>query len=150
MIVIKNGDILNANENLICHQVNVDGVMGEGLALQIANKYPQVEKEYKDFVKFFKNQGLLGQYQAIKINDTQYIVNCFSQRKNLDTEYYYLEVIFKGLFETCKKNNFTIAVPYGYGCGIANGDWEKVLEIFKKLSDEYETDISVYRLGDSK
>ena len=47
MLINKVGNILNAEESIICHQVNVDGVMGGGLAKQVANAYPNVEKEYK-------------------------------------------------------------------------------------------------------
>lgn len=51
MVTIKNGDILESTENIICHQVNVDGIMGGGLARQIASCYPDVEKGYREFCK---------------------------------------------------------------------------------------------------
>lgn len=27
MIIVKNGDLLKCNEDIICHQVNIDGIM---------------------------------------------------------------------------------------------------------------------------
>lgn len=144
MLINKTGDILKATENIICHQVNEEGVMVGGLALQIAKKYPQVEKEYKDVCS--KLQGLLyGQYQAIKIGDKKYIANCFTQRNfitNLDD----IEQVFTGLLESCKLNNFSICLPYKYGCGIANGDWNKVTKVLEKLSNEFGVDINIYKL----
>lgn len=144
MLIIKEGDLLDAKENLICHQVNTYGVMGGGLAKQIATKYPKVNEEYQEFVGKAGKQNLLGWYQVCKIGEKKYIINCFSQ-KVFDTDYEALIQIFTGLLETCKVNNFSIAIPYKYGCGIANGDWDKVSEILTKLSEEFEVNINVYK-----
>lgn len=151
MIIIKSGDILKAEENLICHQVNIQGQMAGGLALQVANQYPNVEREYKRFCDTFKSdeQFLVNQYQAVSIGEKKYIINCFSQKSNFDTDYEAIEIIFNGLLESCKRNNFTIAVPYRYGSGIANGDWNKIKDIFEKLSSEYKIDINIYKLEES-
>lgn len=46
MIIDKKGDVLESGCNVICHQVNEYGVMGGGLAKQIANKYPSVSEDY--------------------------------------------------------------------------------------------------------
>ena len=144
MLIYKTGDILQATENIICHQVNEDGIMGGGLALQIATQYPNVEEEYKEFCS--KLQGLLyGQYQAVKIEDKKYIANCFTQRKFI-TNLNDIEQVFAGLLKKKKKSNFTIAIPYKYGCGIANGNWKEVSEMFEKLSNEIGVDINIYRL----
>jgi len=144
MLIIKEGDILQSIENIICHQVNEDGVMGGGLALQIAKAYPQVEKQYKKFCDKFS--GLLyGQYQVCKIENKKYIANCFTQR-NFETNLEDIEIVFRGLLESCKLNNFTIAIPYKYGCGIAKGNWEEVSKLFEDLSNECGVDIIVYKL----
>lgn len=146
MIMIKEGDILQATENIICHQVNEDGIMGGGLALQIANKYPNVLKEYQKFCNKFKDI-LYGQYQICEIGERKYIANCFTQR-NFNTNLEDLEKVFRGLLESCKMNDLTISVPYKYGCGIANGNWDEVSSIFENLSSEYGVDITVYQLSD--
>lgn len=144
MLIYKEGDILNSQENIICHQVNEDGYMGGGLALQIATKHPYAENEYKQFCNQFK--GILyGQYQVVKIGKRKYIANCFTQRDFI-TNLEDIEQAFSGLLESCKLNHLTIAIPYKYGCGIANGSWEEVSKLFENLSNEYEIDISVYRL----
>lgn len=147
MLIIKEGNILQSTENIICHQVNEDGVMGGGLALQIAKAYPEVEKQYKEFCN--KLTGMLyGQYQACKIGDKKYIANCFTQR-NFVTNLEDIELVFKGLLESCKLNNFTIAIPFKYGCGIAKGNWKEVSKLFEELSKEYGVDIYVYKLEGS-
>ena len=47
MIKTVNGNILEATEDIICHQVNCQGVMGSGLAKQIRSKWPSVFADYK-------------------------------------------------------------------------------------------------------
>lgn len=47
MITIKNGNILESTEDIICHQVNCQGYMGGGVARQLANSYINLE-----FVKY--------------------------------------------------------------------------------------------------
>lgn len=148
MLIYKKGDLLKAKENLLCHQVNEDGVMGGGLALQIAKTYPIVEQEYKEFCKENKDT-LYGQYHAVKIADKKYIINCFTQR-DFVTNLKDIEQVFRGLLHTCKLNNFAIAIPFKYGCGIATGNWDEVSQILEDLSNEYVVDISVYRLEELK
>ena len=146
MLIYKTGDILQATENIICHQVNDDGIMGGGLALQIAKSYPKVEQQYKKYCDLYKD-NLYGSYQVEKIGDKKYIANCFTQR-NFITNLKDIDQVFRGLLESCKLNEFSICIPFKYGCGIANGDWNKVSKMFEKLSNEYGLDISIYKLED--
>lgn len=148
MLIYKTGDILDATENIICHQVNVDGIMGGGLAKQIASSYPNVEKEYKKVCNSlnYDYERLRGLSKNVKINDKRFIANCFTQKPNFDTDYKAVGKCFNVLLAMCKSFNKTICVPFKYGCGIANGEWKTVESILNKLSDEYKVDIAVYRL----
>ena len=49
------GSLLEADADIICHQVNCQGAMGAGVAKQIADKWPNVKKEY---VKFCNSKKL--------------------------------------------------------------------------------------------
>lgn len=40
--------------------------------------------------------------------------------------------------------NLSVAIPYGIGCGIANGDWKEVYKIIEKVFDNF--DVTLYRL----
>ncbi len=148
MLIYKNDDILKATENIICHQVNVDGIMGGGLAYQIARTYPNVEIFYRDYCNFLSNnyELLKDDYCIVQAKQNQYIANCFTQKPNFETDYDSLKVCFEALLNMCKNNNKTICVPYKYGCGIAKGDWNIVEIILSELSDKYGVDISIYRL----
>lgn len=147
-LIYKKGDILEATENIICHQVNVDGIMGGGLAKQIASHYPNCENEYQKLcISFNKKYNLLrGEACLVNIDKKKFIANCFTQLPNFDTDYEALNDCFRFLLKFCKGTNMTICIPYRYGCGIANGDWNIVSQIFEDLSNEYDVDIVVYQL----
>lgn len=147
-LVYKKGDILEATENIICHQVNVEGVMGGGLAKQIASRYPNVEEEYKKFCDIGEHNYdiLSGLNTCVYIGNYQYIANCFTQKPNFDTDYDSIKYCFKDLLFKCKRGNDSIAVPYKYGCGIANGNWNIVSKTLENLSNQYKVDITIYKL----
>lgn len=144
MLIIKKGNILEATENLICHQVNEQGVMGGGLALQIATQYPKVEKIYQEFCKN-QDYDVLGKYQVIGISNNQSIVNCFTQ-EDFNTRYDLVESIFKKIKKVHPYRS--IAIPFRYGSGIANGDFTKILEILLDIFDD--RDITIYKYEEEK
>ena len=48
-IPIRSGNILHSGADIIVQQVNCRGVMGAGLAKQIATRYPDVLAMYKKY-----------------------------------------------------------------------------------------------------
>lgn len=158
MIKIKQGNILESTENIICHQVNCQGIMGGGLALQIAKQFSNVEQEYKQYCETHADalkiddtyKNVKGQCLLSKIAEDKFIANCFTQRPDFTTDYQAIFDCFKTLLEYCKKTNKTICVPYKYGCGIAKGSWKTVEGLFNYLSHLYKIDITIYQLEDKK
>lgn len=145
MIIIKSGDVLQAKENLICHQCNELGVFGGGLALQIATQYPNVEKEYQEYCKDFNRKGkeLYGEWQTCQAHREVFIANCFTQQ-NFNTRYDLVKKVFKQIKNYAKQRDLSVCMPCGYGCGIANGDWNEVLKIIESIFTDY--DITIYKL----
>jgi len=70
----------------------------------------------------------------------------FSQKPNFDTDYEEMKKALKYIKLWASNNNLTIAMPYKIGCGIANGDWNKVYKIIEEIFSDY--DIVLYRLED--
>ena len=129
------GDLLNSDADIICHQVNLQGYMGGGLALSIAKKYPSVESAYRKY-----RPKELGEVCFAKTDDFV-IANCFSQTEDFNTDYDSLEQCLWGVKAYMTEHNLKkIAIPHKYGCGIANGDWETVLSIFGYVFN----DIDIY------
>jgi len=82
MIKIVDGDILQASENIIAHQVNCLSVMGGGIARQIKSKYPKVFKDYQIYLTNTKFPiQALGDCHFVKVSDNKYVANLFGQYK---------------------------------------------------------------------
>ena len=145
MIKIINGDILNCTEDIIVHQVNVAGVMGGGIALQLAKKYEKLEETYAEFCEMYDNDynKLKGKVFKVMLKG-KFIMNMFSQKENFDTDYESMKVALEEVKEYAKSYNLSIAIPYGIGCGIANGDWNTVLSIIDKVFKNYK--VTLYKL----
>ena len=146
MLRIKKDSILNATESLILQQVNCRNVMGAGLAKAIYTKWPIVKDMYHSFCKARDPYSLLGKVNAVKVEEGKYVVNVFGQlnygRQNVRyTDYDALE---KAFHEIASKTNLSIAIPYGFGCGLANGDWNVVYGLIEKYFGDKET--TIYRL----
>ena len=122
------GDLLKADADVICHQVNLQGVMGGGLALSIAMKYPNVNKCYESYSK--KDLGEV----CMVYTDDFIVANCFSQREDFNTDYKALRECLSKVRKYMLDCGYrTVAIPYKYGCGIANGKWDTVLGIFAQV-----------------
>ena len=149
MITIENDNILNASENIICQQVNTCGVMGSGLAKQIRDRNPEIFLKYKKYCDSHSKQEMMGKVLCYPIGLLKYVCCIFGQEnfgrnKNIVyTDYGALEKGFEIVKDECIKNNWTIAIPYGIGCGLANGDWNIVFGIINKVFDDI--NITLYK-----
>ena len=140
MIKYVHGDLLKTNAPLILHQVNLQRVMGGGLAYQIALKYPSVERDY------IRYNGLLGDVCYAHTED--FVVgNCYSQNEDFTTNYDALLTCLLNVREYMLNNNMdTVAIPYNYGCGIASGNWAVVKNLFKRVLGTF--NLLIYKFGD--
>ena len=142
------GDLLQANADLIVHQVNCQGVMGAGVARQIREQFPKTYETYKEFCKPYvgKTHKLLG--QCLYVEEEPFIIcNAFGQdfyyRNSVQTQYDKLEQCFYDIAE--KYHGKSIALPWKIGCGLAGGDWNVVYEmIFNILAVEGHCKVTLY------
>lgn len=154
-MIILEGNLLDTSFQLIAHQVNCRGVMGAGLAKQIKQKYPMVYERYKNHCQ---RGAYLGDCVGCDTSDHHYIMNIFGQsgygRDKVYTDYVAMYQSFRrGISEfrerACEGRyvaQLTIAIPYGIGCGLAGGDWEKVTEILNKIEKDQNVIFVAYRL----
>jgi O-acetyl-ADP-ribose deacetylase (regulator of RNase III) len=127
-IQIIKGNLLDAKTDYICHQVNCKGVMGAGLAYAIRKAYPDVYSKYR-YACLHTDKDLLGCVQIIG-----HVVNIFGQRnygtQTRQTCYEALKVAFAKLHNKLPLDK-SLAFPYGFGCGLAGGDWNIVYNLIK-------------------
>jgi O-acetyl-ADP-ribose deacetylase (regulator of RNase III) len=127
---IIQGNILEAQEPIIIHQVNCMNKMGSGVAKALYTKYPDVKSRYHKFNERNKDQDLLGSVDVFRAftknhSDSKIIANCYSQYNygsdgKLYTDYNAVNKCFEFLATRTKGD---IAIPYGYGCGLGGGEW---------------------------
>ena len=139
MIEIRNQDLLTVNADVICHQVNCQGVMGSGIAKTISDKWPWVKRDYLEQCSLHKPQELLGKWFNTYVRDSQpflkgkTILSIFGQlnygrdKSKVYTDYTALEIAFGDIAGAYKDE--VIAFPYKFGCGLANGDWNIVYKL---------------------
>lgn len=141
MVKCLDGNVLQSDAQIICHQVNCLGVMGAGLALQIKNKYPSVFFNYTAFVNSTHDKTrLLGTTLFEHTEDGKIIANIFAQygvsRTERMTHYGNLKDGLNYVKQYAIDHQLkTIAIPYKIGCGLGGGDWKIVKEIIYEIFD---------------
>lgn len=142
MITIKTGDLLQAEEKVIGHQVNCLGCAG-GLAYAVFKKYPDAESDYLQIIERVREMGgqgyaLLGLAQTTgQQKDGHIICNLYGQfYPGEDYRPDQLEKALKNLGEIARRLNWSVALPYKLSCGICGGDWTEVLQIIERTMED--------------
>jgi O-acetyl-ADP-ribose deacetylase (regulator of RNase III) len=148
MIKSVEGNILDASENVICQQVNCKGIMGAGLAKDIILRYPVVYSQYRKYCNI--QESLLGNVLYIMVKIPNKIIAClfgqddYGRSNKVYTNYQALEQALTKVCLYAKENNYSIAIPYELGCGLANGDWNIVYDMIKRVFENF--NVTIYRL----
>lgn len=158
MLHYKNGDLLESDCTIIMHQANCFSIMGAGIALAIAEKYPLAaiaDKEcpYKPEYRFGKFSyavndngvtvaNLYGQYELGHVKGEK----LEERMMKLDSALNFFLYTVQAGRGTKDVNATKIGVPYKMGCALAGGDWNIVREILKRASERHQVDIYIYKL----
>lgn len=135
---IRPGNLLDVTEGLIAHQVNLQGVMGAGLAKQIRDRYPIVYKQYRTAVQL--KQLKLGSVQIVSpIADNNFWVANIAAQVDYGREpgkcYTNYEAIAKALSWLRDWQVFAsqpVYLPYLMGAGLAGGDWSVIERLIQE------------------
>lgn len=139
-------DIFESGADVICHQVNCQGVMGSGIAKQVREKYPVVYETYKELCGQDKPKNLLGIAQPVQANDKTIIVNIFAQENfGYDGKCYTDYDALREGFKTVRDNNKddVIAIPYLMGCHRGGGDWNIVYKMIEEIFSDSDCDVLI-------
>lgn len=147
MIKKVKGNILDCTEDIICHQVNVQGIMGGGLARQLADRYKGLEEDYKKVCEEdnYNYEELKGLAYIKKFND-KYIANIFSQKPNFDTDYEMLERALNWVKKKMTDEHLSVAIPRNIGNGIANGIDGMAEKIIREVFENTDLEVTMYEL----
>lgn len=145
-IPIINGNILDADEKIICQQVNCKGVMGKGLGLQIRVNYPEVYYSYLMHCQKNKyNKSMMGDVLYVETR-RNIVANIFSQYEygnNAFKCYTDYDSIRRG-FKNIESKGVSVAIPYGIGCGLGGGNWDDIYNIIHEVFYD-RNDVKIYK-----
>lgn len=144
IIVIKyiKGDIFSSPAQVLVNTVNLDGVMGKGIAFQFKKLYPDMFKKYQMLCE--KNMLDIGKLWLYK-SEEKWILNFPTKRHwRNSSKLEYIEEGLKKFVATYKEKNITsIAFPK-LGCGNGGLDWEVVKPIMDEYLKNLPIDIYIY------
>lgn len=129
------GDITEVKRGIVCHQVNCQGVMGAGVALQIRNKFP---KAYTDYKTAHRNGLLiLGNCIFSLVGEDLIIANlCGQNRYGRDKQYTDYSALRKSLLQVRSMQDQTklpVFIPGMMGCSLGGGDWPTVKKLIELI-----------------
>lgn len=151
MIRVVKGNLLDAKETIIAHQVNCQKKMNSGVAKAIREKYPDVYEEY------LNTKPQLGQSTFICVYDNgeKIIANMYSQDMygydgKQYTDYDAFRKCCKHIVEECKfekeycNNIYDVAMPYKIASDRGGADWDKIMDIL--LEEFTDVDLTLYKI----
>jgi len=142
MIKYIKGDMFSSPAQVLVNTVNLDGVMGKGIALKFKQLYPDMFNKYQTYCeKKLLEIGKLWIYKS----ETKWILNFPTKvhwRNPSKVEY--IEKGLQKFVDTYKEKEITsIAFPK-LGCGNGGLEWEIVKPIMDKYLKNLPIDIYVY------
>jgi len=153
ILKLYEGDLLRSDANIIAHQTNCKGIMGNGVAKQIRHKWSHINIKYREYCEPYNDSThlLLGDCQLVSRtneHDYKYVANLFGQdnisSSNRMTNY---EAIFKALTklkEEMEDSEFvkSVAFPYKMSSDLGGASWSiiftMICEVFASTDLEVE------------
>ena len=146
MIHYLTGNIFDSDAMALVNTVNLEGVMGKGVALQFRNRFPE---NYRVYRTACKNKSIdIGKLLIHKENSVwgEKIIINFPTKTDWrkPSEYVYIERGLTDLVRVIIDYNITsIAIP-PLGAGNGGLNWEKVKELINRKLSDVNIDVFVY------
>ena len=133
-LTIIEGNLLNIPKGILVHQVNTQGIMGGGIALQIRQKWPTLFAEYEQ--RCLSGDLELGGVHFYQINKWLWVANLAGQNDlgGVATVYGAYETALPLVLGLSAKENLPVYLPHGIGCGLAGGDWGTMEPLLARLA----------------
>lgn len=142
---IISGNLLE-QKGVLLHQVNLRGIMGAGIALQIRKRWPSA---HDDYVRHCRKCPLVTDVVFSEI-DNGFVAHLFGQsdisRAKCTTCYEAYPEMLTKVRTFSRKLNLPIFAPYGIGCGLAGGEWS----IMEPIFEEHLTEVTLVKYEEIK
>jgi O-acetyl-ADP-ribose deacetylase (regulator of RNase III) len=142
---VSKGDIFASKSQALANAVNCVGVMGGGLALLFARRFPLMNQDYKAYCAAKKLRP--GGIHVYLLDDNRYIFNVATKDDfTRDSQYEWIVDGLKNIAIEANRHGITsVAVP-ALGCGLGNLSWDRVKKIIEEIAPEHwqNLDVEVY------
>lgn len=154
MVTHIKGNLLDSDCDVICHQVNCQGVMRSGIAKQIRERWPKVYEVYRNTYEqqlrsWESVSSLLGNIDMVHIGNNKWVFNMYAQhRYGYDGKRYTSYDAFVDCLEQIRdrtRPDEKIGFPKNIGCGLGGGDWNIISALIEEILGE-EHDVYIYEL----
>ena len=122
---------------IIAHVCNDIGAWGKGFVLPLAQRYPQVKVQYKEWYQRKTDPPFaLGQVQFVSVDADVWVANMIGQHgiyrqgSTPPIRYDALRECLSRVREFAREHKADVQMPR-IGCGLAGGDWNVVSEIIE-------------------
>jgi O-acetyl-ADP-ribose deacetylase (regulator of RNase III) len=129
------GDLFDPSHNFdaLGHGINLEGVMGSGIAVIFRKMFPAMYQGYRAscFQNHIEPGGIYPWHDARR---DQWVYNCATQiRQGANASYPLVAISAHLMLEhACSNNVKSIGIPT-IGCGIGGLEWPKVQYIYKMM-----------------
>ena len=138
--IVPAGDILADDADAIVVPVNTVGVMGKGLALQVARRYPSILSIYKAALR--SKQLEIGKVYVVS-HPLMILFPTKADWRN-PSQLEYIQAGLVSLTEAIAKQGLrSVAVP-ALGCGLGGLDWHQVRAEIEAALASTSADIRLY------
>lgn len=147
MIHFRIGNLLDSSADALVNTVNLDGIMGKGIALQFKKEFPNNFKEYLKACKKGEIQiGKLFVYEEDTLLNGKKIIINFPTKTTWrkPSEYSYIYAGLNDLVNIIKTKQIkSIAIP-PLGAGNGGLEWNKVKDILISQLTDLDCNIQIY------
>jgi O-acetyl-ADP-ribose deacetylase (regulator of RNase III) len=144
------GDIFTTTLPALGHGVNIDGVMGSGIAVLVRRNFPDIYSPYKEACD---NKTLIaGGLQPILTDSGMWVFNMASQdRPGANARLSWLEETTEAAFIFAEQENISgFALPR-IGAGVGGLKWEDVDESLNRIAALYQNvKLEIWSLPDAR
>ncbi|MFC7442212.1 hypothetical protein [Laceyella putida] len=152
--------LLISNCTVIGHQCNCLGVMDTEIAKRICDLYPEVYEADQNYPIPF-GEKRLGHLSCAWVKDkyvgSRLVYNLYGQhrygRKGNYTVVRKLEQALEEMMkkiesveDLCGEEWIKVGLPYGMGAEFVSGDWNEIMHVIEKVSNQFYRDIYLYQL----
>jgi O-acetyl-ADP-ribose deacetylase (regulator of RNase III)/DNA-binding Xre family transcriptional regulator len=150
MITYKTGNLLHAGVEALVNAVNTVGVMGNGIALQFKESFPDNFTAYLAAVNsgsFHVGKVLVVPVKAV--GTVKFVINFPTKAHwRFPSRVEWIKAGLKSLHEKIREHNIrSIALP-ALGCGNGGLDWKQVRPLIEKELSDLDAEIIIYEPGE--